>query len=152
GGLQQAPEWARLKGGNLNVGRLGYHACMMPEAPPDPTPRTLAQWQRWGATQLSGVDARREAEILLGHALQRDRAYLFAHADEALEPAASHAFAELIQRRQRGEPIAYLTGTRGFWTFDLAVTPATLIPRPETELLVEASLARLPEQTPLRVA
>src|SRR5690606_40439689 len=67
--------------------------------------------------------------------LQRDRAYLFAHADEALEPAASHAFAELIQRRQRGEPIAYLTGTRGFWTFDLAVTPATLIPRPETELL-----------------
>lgn len=125
---------------------------MMPEAPPDPTPRTLAQWQRWGATQLSGVDARREAEILLGHALHRSRAYLFAHADDALEPAISQAYAELIQRRRCGEPVAYLTGTRGFWTFDLAVTPATLIPRPETELLVEAALVRLPEQTPLRIA
>lgn len=125
---------------------------MMPQALPDPTPHTLAQWQRWGAMQLSGLDARREAEILLGHALQSDRAFLFAHADDALEPVAAHTFSELIQRRRQGEPIAYLTGTRGFWTLDLLVTPATLIPRPETELLVEAALARLPENTPLRIA
>ena len=125
---------------------------MMPQALPDPTPRTLAQWQRWGAMQLFGIDARREAEILLGHALQRSRAFLFAHAHDALEPSIAHAFAELIQRRQHGEPIAYLTGTRGFWTLELHVTPATLIPRPETERLVELALERLPMRAALRVA
>lgn len=125
---------------------------MMPQAPLDSTPHTLAQWHAWGAMQLSGMDARREAEILLGHALQRGRAFLFAHANDVLEPSIAHTFAELIQRRQHGEPIAYLTGTRGFWTLELHVTPATLIPRPETEVLVEAALARLPEHTALRIA
>ncbi len=126
----------------------------MPEAPPEPTPQTLAQWHRWGAAQLCGEEARRDAEWLLCHAAKRNRAFLFAHATDALEPAIARAYAELIERRRAGEPVAYLTGTRGFWTLDLIVTPATLIPRPETELLVEAALARLPSptSTPLHIA
>jgi len=119
----------------------------MPDATTDPTPRTLAQWQRWGASRLSGDEARREAELLLGHALRRDRAFLFAHAGDELDDDAAQRFAALIERRAQGEPVAYLTGTRGFWTLDLAVTPATLIPRPETELLVEAALARMPPKS-----
>jgi release factor glutamine methyltransferase len=61
-------------------------------------------------------------------------------------------FDDLIERRRAGEPVAYLTGLRGFWRFDLAVSAATLIPRPETELLVEVALARLPTDRALRVA
>ncbi len=98
------------------------------------------------------TEARFDAETLLGHVLGRDRAWLFAHAGDALEAGAAGRFADLWRRRQAGEPVAYLTGRRGFWTLDLAVTPATLVPRPETELLVELALARLPVDVPLRVA
>ncbi|HET8899704.1 MAG TPA: peptide chain release factor N(5)-glutamine methyltransferase [Rhodanobacteraceae bacterium] len=95
---------------------------------------------------------RAEAEILLAHALGADRAWLFAHAREALEPAVAARYHALLQRRADGEPVAYLTGRRGFWTLDLDVTPATLIPRPETELLVELALERLPADRELDVA
>lgn len=97
-----------------------------------------------GARQLPGAEARFEAELLLGHALGRDRAWLFAHARDAVDAAAAARFVSLCARRARGEPVAYIIGRRGFWTLDLAVTPDTLVPRPETELLVEAALARLP--------
>ena len=97
------------------------------------------------------AEARFDAETLLGHALGRDRAWLFAHAGDAADVAVAERFAELWRRRQAGEPVAYLIGRRGFWTLDLAVTPATLVPRPETELLVELALARLPADTPARV-
>lgn len=95
--------------------------------------------------------ARPEAETLLGHALGKDRAWLFAHADDALDAAAAVRFENLLARRIAGEPVAYLTGTRGFWTVDLEVTPDTLIPRADTERLVELALERLPEDRPLRV-
>ena len=98
------------------------------------------------------AEARFDAETLLGHALGQDRAWLFAHAGDAADNAVAERFAELWRRRQAGEPVAYLTGRRGFWTLDLAVTPATLVPRPETELLVELALARLPADAPARVA
>jgi len=68
-------------------------------------------------------------------------------------PEAIHAaFTALIERRQQGEPIAYITGRREFWSLDLAVSPATLIPRPETELLVEQALARIRLEEPSRIA
>jgi release factor glutamine methyltransferase len=105
-----------------------------------------------GAQRLGGDEARREAELLLGHALQRDRAWLFAHARDPVEPASHMRFEELIARRVAGEPVAYITAQRGFWTFDLAITPAVLVPRPETELLVETALQRLPTDVDLRVA
>lgn len=88
---------------------------------------------------------RLEAELLLAHALGVNRAWFFAHAEDALPPSQEAGFLELVARRAKGEPVAYITGRRDFWSLPLEVTPATLIPRPETELLVELALARLPE-------
>jgi release factor glutamine methyltransferase len=105
-----------------------------------------------GAAALVDPDARREAELLLGHALQRDRAWLFAHASEPVAQVERDRFLALIERRARGEPVAYLTGSRAFWTLDLAVSSAVLVPRPETELLVEAALERLASDRELRIA
>jgi release factor glutamine methyltransferase len=93
------------------------------------------------ATQRLGDRA--EAELLLLHAVQQQRSWLFTHADDGLGMDVQTAYAELLERRARGEPVAYITGSRGFWSLDLEVTPATLIPRPETELLVELALERL---------
>ncbi len=81
--------------------------------------------------------ARRDVEILLCHCLQKNTGYLVAWPEvEVCETLVDH-FRSLLARRVRGEPIAYLVGQQGFWTLDLLVSPATLIPRPETELLVE---------------
>lgn len=93
-----------------------------------------------------------DAALLLAHALGKSRSWLFAHADDALGEAEAARFDVLLARRAAGEPVAYLTGWRGFWTLELAVTPATLVPRPETELLVDLALARLPVDAPVRVA
>src|SRR5690606_6042328 len=80
------------------------------------------------------------------------RTWLYAHVGDEVDSAAAQAFAALVQRRAAGEPVAYLLGSRGFWRFDLAVTADTLIPRPETELLVELALRRIPERSSARVA
>ena len=85
-----------------------------------------------------------DAQVLLAHVLGRDRAWLAAHAGDALPREAAHAFFALAKRRRDGEPVAYLTGLREFWGLPFAVSPAVLIPRPETEALVELALARLP--------
>lgn len=88
-----------------------------------------------------------EARVLLRHVMQRDAAYLIAHGEEALDPQRAAAFDILVARRAAGEPVAYITGTREFFGLDFRVTPAVLIPRPETELLVELAFARIaPEQ------
>jgi release factor glutamine methyltransferase len=109
---------------------------------------TADAWLRMAHAQ---VDAS-EAAQLLAHVLDRSRGWLYAHGD-ALVPAQEAArFRQLVERRAAGEPIAYLVGARGFWRFDLAVTPDTLIPRPETELLVELALARIAPDAPARVA
>lgn len=100
---------------------------------------------------IAGID-RADAEALLLHVLGRDRAWLFAHARDPVGDEAAAAFAGLVERRANGEPVAYLTGRRGFWTLDLAVSPATLIPRPETERLVELALERLEDAPGFRVA
>ena len=93
-----------------------------------------------------------DAQWLLVHALGKPYGWLYAHGDEVADAALVARFEELVARRVAGEPVAYLTGRRGFWSFDLAVSPATLIPRTETELLVELALARLPRDRVLRVA
>jgi len=95
---------------------------------------------------------RLDAELLLLHALGKPRSWLFAHVDDALEMDVQTAFLALVERRAGGEPVAYITGRQGFWSQELEVTPATLIPRPETELLVELALARLPRDAPCRAA
>src|SRR5690606_33618487 len=95
---------------------------------------------------------RDEATLLLLHVLDRSRSWLYAHGDATVAPGQADRFEALVARRMAGEPVAYLLGRRGFWTLDLAVTPDTLIPRPETELLVEQALERLPADRPVRVA
>ena len=85
--------------------------------------------------------ARRDAEILLAAAWQRPRSQILAFAPEAVPAEVTARFAESCQRRARGEPVAYLLGRREFWSLDFEVTPAVLVPRPETELLVERVLA-----------
>jgi release factor glutamine methyltransferase len=99
------------------------------------------------AESVRRLGARADAELLLMHALGVDRAWLFAHATDAIGEAAWSCFDALIERRERGEPVAYILEQRGFWNLQLRVTPATLIPRPETELLVELALERMPVDT-----
>ncbi len=95
---------------------------------------------------------RPDAELLLAHVLGKSRSWLFAHGDDLVDPGAADRFEQQLLRCEQGEPVAYITGRRGFWTFELAVTPDTLVPRPETELLVELALQRLPTDRPLRIA
>ena len=85
-------------------------------------------------------------ELLLMHALGRDRAWMYSHPDDALDPAAAEKFLALIARRAAGEPVQYLTGKQEFWGLEFEVTPAVLIPRPETEHVIEVALARLGER------
>ena len=81
-----------------------------------------------------------DCELLLCHVLDVDRSYLKTWPDRELSSAVEEQFEQLLERRIEGEPVAYLIGTQGFWTLDLKVSPDTLIPRPETELLVETAL------------
>jgi release factor glutamine methyltransferase len=92
-----------------------------------------------------------DARALLRAALGVDSAYLVAHAGDALTGAQRERYLAWIERRRAGEPIAYLTGEREFYSLALKVTPAVLIPRPETEVLVEAALERTPAQATCRV-
>lgn len=84
-----------------------------------------------------------DARVLLCHVMQRDAAYLIAHAKESLAPEQAGMFNALVARRAAGEPVAYIIGMREFFGLEFHVTPAVLIPRPETELLVELALARI---------
>ncbi len=87
---------------------------------------------------------RLDAELLLAHALGRARGHLRAFPESRPDARALQLFRSLVEARRRGEPIAYLTSKREFWSLELKITPATLIPRHETELLVELSLERIP--------
>ncbi len=91
--------------------------------------------------QQAGVkDARRDADLLLGFVMNQERAYLLTHAEEELNADALAQFRNFIARRARHEPVQYITGRQAFYNLDFEVTPAVLIPRPETELIVEAAL------------
>ncbi|MSO75191.1 MAG: peptide chain release factor N(5)-glutamine methyltransferase [Alphaproteobacteria bacterium] len=100
-----------------------------------------------GATRVlatAGIEAARaEARLLLAHVLGFPREALLRDSRQPVERASAYRFEALIERRKRREPIAYLTGTREFWSLGFDVTPATLIPRPESETLVEAALERI---------
>ncbi len=88
--------------------------------------------------------SRLDAEVLLAHCLNKPRSHLLAWPDKVLQSAQRQQFKQLLQKRIDGQPVSYLTGMREFWSMDFTVTPDVLIPRPETELLVETALARLP--------
>lgn len=93
------------------------------------------------AGQFSSDSAMLDAQLLLAHVLNKRRTWLYTWPEQVLSLEQLQAFNELSNRRLQGEPVAYLTGHRQFWSMDLAVGPGVLIPRPETELLVELALA-----------
>ncbi len=103
-----------------------------------------AQAQLNNSPQLAEIDARYESQLLLQDILNVNRAWLIAHENDELQPADQAKLAELLLRRCHGEPIAYILGKREFYGLDLTVTPATLIPRPDTEILVETALNKMP--------
>jgi len=98
------------------------------------------------------LDDQLDAEILLSYALQCNRASLYAWPQRQVPNNTIRAFDALVQRRMAGEPIAYLTGEKEFWSLSLTVTPDTLIPRPETELIVELALKAIPADVDYHIA
>lgn len=116
---------------------------------------TLRQLLTEAVAHLPDADtdsARLDAEVLLCHLLGCNRAHLRAWPERELDAGQTAAYRDLIARRADGEPVAYLTGRREFWSLDLRVTPATLIPRPDTETLVEQALAFIPADAQWAVA
>jgi len=87
-----------------------------------------------------------DAQLLLGHTLKRSRSELLVHSEELITAAQLEEFQRAVERRAAGEPLAYITGKREFWSLELKVSPAVLVPRPETELVVERCLALLGAQ------
>lgn len=120
-------------------------SCRQASAPSATVAQLLQQARQW-------VPEAGEAEWLLAHVLKRSRSWLYVHDHEWVDADTHAHYADLLRRRVQGEPIAYLTGQRGFWALDLDVTADTLIPRVETELLVEAALERIPEDAAWRLA
>jgi release factor glutamine methyltransferase len=114
---------------------------------------TIATLLRDAAAQLSDSSdsAALDAEILLCLTLEKPRAYLRAWPDREPEPQQILRFQALLRQRLQGTPVAYLTGRREFWSLDFRVTPDVLIPRPETELLIELSLNLLPKDQPVKI-
>lgn len=103
------------------------------------------QWLVHAAARLSESESpRRDAEILLGHVTGRARTFILAFDETAITPGEQDALDALLARRASGEPVAHLVGMREFWSLPLQVSPVTLIPRPDTECLVEQALLRLP--------
>jgi release factor glutamine methyltransferase len=100
---------------------------------------------------LNTQEAVLEAQLLLQHVLNANRAWLIAHQNDVLEANINEAYRALINRRLNGEPIAYILGAREFYGLNLKVTPATLIPRPDTETLVDVALAKIPLQKNLNI-
>ena len=117
--------------------------------------RTLSEYEMLtidSALQLARRDIDSvDARVLLQHALQSKRAHLAAHPEQVLNDVQRTQFFEYVSQRKNGAPVAYIVGDREFFGLKFKVTPAVLIPRPETELLVEQALARLPEHHPWRV-
>lgn len=115
---------------------------------------TLGNLLMWAENQLAQVSdtANLDARVLIQHVTNRSHAELLTHADDDLSEKETKAIHNIIARRCQGTPIAYLTGEREFWSMDFRVTPATLIPRPETELLVEQSLSHIKQNQGTTVA
>lgn len=112
----------------------------------------VSQLRQHAVAQLAASDSPKlDADVLIAHVLGCSRTWLIAHADDELDDNVVIAVQGLVARRAAGEPVAYLVGQREFWSLPLAVAPSTLIPRPDTERLVELALERIPPAQPCRV-
>jgi len=116
-------------------------------------PATIENVLSDAADVLSEVSEspRLDAEAMLAWALQAPRAYLFTHPEEQLQEKPATEFSTAIHRREKGEPVAYITGSKEFWSLEFKVSPDTLVPRPETETLVEQALTLITEDGPCRI-
>jgi len=92
-----------------------------------------------------------DAELLMSQALNVTRSYLFAHPEDTLDITTAKRFFSAVKRREAGEPLAYIHGNKEFWSLPLMVSPATLVPRPETEVLVQEALTMIPPDGPYRI-
>ncbi len=117
-----------------------------------PEPASIRQLLEQATRLLHSDSARLDAELLLACVLDKPRSHLHAWPERVPSPAARLRFAALLQRRAAGEPVAYLTGVREFWSLPLTVTADTLIPRPETETLVALALEKIPAGSSARIA
>ena len=123
--------------------QAGIHS----HVPSEITSINIAKALEQARREIDSVDAR----VLLQHVLNSNRAHLTAHPERVLTEAEQQQFHDHVARRKNGEPIAYIVGEREFFGLSFQVTPAVLIPRPETELLVEQALERLPGHRATRV-
>ena len=113
---------------------------------------TLLELLKEARSKLTGPEARQESELLLAEICGISRSHQLIHPDEELSEKQCQQFDSAIKRRIAGEPLAYITGSRGFWDMDLQVTPDVLIPRPDTECLVEQALQRIPADARWQIA
>jgi release factor glutamine methyltransferase len=145
--------------GNLTIGALltlGTDRLRGPRTPvANAAPRAVAAEARTNRDTAAPLAANAthtlDAELLLAHALSKTRTHLKTHPEAVPTPEQARRYADLIERRAAGEPIAYILGYRDFWTLTLSVNSSVLVPRPETELLVERALA-LGSKGPARIA
>ena len=116
-------------------------------------PVSIEQALRDATEKLRGVtDAPRlEAELLLARAINMPRSFLFAHPEDELDADSLQRLGDTVASRLAGEPMAYITGIKEFWSMELVVSPATLVPRPETELLVDVALRDIPRKAEWQV-
>jgi release factor glutamine methyltransferase len=116
---------------------------------------TLTETLNSAAITLStaGIaNARLDAEVLLSHIIHRDRVWLITHRDDVLDDKDQRDFDEAIERRSKREPLQYIIGNQEFWGLEFKVTPDVLIPRPETELIIEAAIAMVQDRNkPVRI-
>ena len=115
---------------------------------------TIQQTLQAATQQLAAQHdtANLDAELLLAHVLHKSRAWLYTWPEHKLNAQQRELFNQLVQRRAQGEPVAHLIGQQAFWSITLQVTADTLIPRPETELLVEKALEQIPQDATWRIA
>ena len=120
--------------------------------PPQPSISDVLKYAARRLAALADCDPRLEAEILLSQVLDKPRTHLLAWPEKTVSARHQRCFVELLERRLQGEPLAYITGYREFWSLRLRVTRDTLIPRPETERLVERALQLIPRDAALQIA
>ncbi|THB72332.1 MAG: peptide chain release factor N(5)-glutamine methyltransferase, partial [Gammaproteobacteria bacterium] len=114
----------------------------------------ISEFIKFGSESLEGItdSPRLDAELLLLNVLEKERSYLYTWPEQELDDVQVSEAQSLLKRRQQGEPVAYIIGKRDFWDFSVEVTPDTLIPRPETELLIEFALQKFDSEAKLEIA
>lgn len=139
------------------------NAAFVPDTQPRPVPPVeglapgdIASWLDWATRALNGASpsARADAEVLMAAQLRLPRSQLRLRFEDSIAAALALQYATAVERRRIGEPVAYITGTQGFWSLELSVNPAVLIPRADTETLVEWALQlipRAPSESPSKI-